>query len=156
MNVTDITADAPEVLSTDVADRPELVFRVRDMLETMMQRQYELEAKYEDIERANGLYVPVMPVDLDDARSQWFLKDAAYRCIEELSEATNCLKNKPWKTTQVPTDQVHFIEELADATHFFIRIWLYLYGNPKDAAEAMYKTYFKKSEVNKFRQATNY
>lgn len=141
MNINDIQSDPPAF---------------GDRLVNMMKRQLELEQKYEHIERANGFHVPEMPVDIDNAQVQWFIKDAAYRCIEELSEATNCLKNKPWKVTQVPTDQIHFLEEMADATHFFIRMFIYLYGNPQDAAEAMYKLYFKKSEVNKFRQESQY
>jgi len=154
MNITDIKAEAPELFKADGV-------RVRDMLELMFERQYQLELKYEQIELDNGFFVPdnlrsLTPLDLNNAKNQDFLKNAAYRMIEELSEATNTLKNKPWKVTQIITDEVHFIEEMADATHFFIRMWLYIFGNPTDAAEAMYRTYFKKSEVNKFRQESNY
>lgn len=142
MNINDITTEAPED---------------GDWLKNIFRRQFELEDKYEPIERSNGFYVPSMPVDLDNNHDQLFIKDAAYRAIEEISEATNCLKNKPWKQTQLPTDLTHFFEEMADATHFFVRMWLYMFGpNPDDAAEAMYKFYFKKSEVNKFRQESKY
>lgn len=141
MNINDIKAEAPED---------------GDWLKNMCRRQFELEQKYEDIERGNGFHVPQMPVDIDDALTQWFIKDAAYRAVEELSEATNCLKNKPWKQSQVLTDQQHFLEELADYLHFSIRIFIYLAGDPDKAAEMMYRLYFKKSEVNKFRQETAY
>jgi hypothetical protein len=142
LNINDIQADAPQD---------------GDWLKNIFRRQAELETKYEGIEQDNGFYVPEMPVDLDNHRDQLFLKDAAYRAVEEISEATNCLKNKPWKQTHVPTDKEHFFEEAADATHFWIRFWLYIFGpDPDDAAEAMYKFYFKKSEVNKFRQESKY
>lgn len=154
MNVTDIKTEAPAIF--------EMEFRARDMLEEMFKRQYELELKYEGIESANGFTLnpgnlqSQTPLDLDIAKNQWFIKEGAYRAVEEISEATNCLKNKPWKSTGVITDQVHFLEELADAHHFWIRIWLYIFGSPEAAAEAMYKMYFKKSEVNKFRQESQY
>lgn len=136
MNINDIEVEAPED---------------GDKLENIFRRQQELEDKYGPIEAANGLPHPTSR-SLDDYARQRFLKDAAYRVVEELSEATNCLKNKPWKTTPVLTDQEHFYEEVADAFHFFIRFCL----EANITAEGLYKLYFKKSEVNKFRQKSNY
>ena len=166
MNVTDIKSEAPAIFEKDIKSGMHYAERIRDMLEEMFKRQHELELKYEHIEEENGFswnpnnlpsgLFSGMPMDLNNPQNQWFIKDGAYRMIEEISEATNCLKNKPWKTTHVPTDEVHFLEELADAQHFWIRLWLYIFGSPQAAAEAMYKMYFKKSEVNKFRQETKY
>lgn len=136
VNINDIETEAPEE---------------GDWLINIFARQRELENRYEDIEESNGFPRP-SELDLDDAKTQAFLKDAAYRMIEEISEATNCLKNKPWKTTQVPTDQNHFYEEIADAWHFFVRFCIYA----GLTAEDVYRLYFKKSEVNRFRQETNY
>lgn len=136
MNINDIETEAPES---------------GDWLQNIWARQQELEDKYETIERANGMPVP-SDRDIDSPAFQWYLKDAAYRAIEELSEATNCLKNKPWKTTHVLTDRDHFFEEVADFWHFTVR-FSQLCGL---TAEDIYKLYFKKSEVNKFRQASNY
>lgn len=136
MNINDIETEAP----TD-----------GDRLENIFARQQELEDRYAEIERANG-YPPPASRDLDDYAFQRFLKDAAYRIIEELSEATNCLKNKPWKTTPVLTDRDHFLEEVADTWHFWIR-FNELIGL---TAEDVHRLYFKKSEVNKFRQRSDY
>lgn len=136
MNINDIETEAPED---------------GDKLENIFARQRELEDKYESIEAANGHPRPAS-TSLDDYARQRYLKDAAYRVIEELSEATNTLKNKPWKTTPVLTDQQHFYEEVADAFHFFIRFCI----EANLDAEKLYKLYFKKSEVNKFRQGSNY
>ena len=132
MNINDIETEAPEH---------------GDMLENIFARQQELEDQYESIEAANGFPRPTSR-DIDDPRLQWYLKDAAYRAIEELSEATNCLKNKPWKVTPVLTDRQHYLEELADFLHFTVRYFIY----SGLTAEDVYKLYFKKSEVNKFRQ----
>lgn len=142
MNINDIDTDAPEE---------------GDWLRNMFRRQAELEKKYEPIERVNGQWIPNMPIDIDDHLTQGFLKDAAYRVIEEISEMTNTLKNKWWKQTQLPTDVVHHDEELADAWHFWIRYALYRFGpDPDVAADTVYRLYFKKSEVNKFRQESKY
>lgn len=136
VNILDIDTEAPEE---------------GDKLENIFSRQQELEDKYERIESDNGFPRPTES-SLDDPQLQAYIKDAAYRMVEELSEATNCLKNKPWKSTHVPTDENHFYEELADAWHFFIRLNL-IAGLD---AEKVYRLYFKKSEVNKFRQESNY
>lgn len=136
VNIKDIETEAPED---------------GDWLQNIFGRQQELEDRYLPIEVGNGFAHP-QPIDLDDARSQWFLKDAAYRVVEELSEATNCFKNKPWKQTQVFTDREHYFEELMDAFHFMIRMFIY----SGLSAEDVYRLYFKKSEVNKFRQESNY
>lgn len=136
MNINDIEVEAP----TD-----------GDWLQNIFDRQQELEDKYEPIEAANGFPRPAS-TSLDDYGRQRYIKDGTYRCVEEIAEATNCLKNKPWKTTPVATDQMHYYEEMADAFHFFIR-WCIISGV---TAEGLYKLYFKKSEVNKFRQRSNY
>ena len=136
MNINDIEVDAPSD---------------GDKLENIFARQQELEDKYGPIETANGHPVPAS-TNLNDYERQRYLKDAAYRVVEELSEATNCLKNKPWKSSPVITDEEHFYEEVSDAFHFFIRFCI----NANISAEGLYKLYFKKSEVNKFRQESNY
>lgn len=136
MNVTDIETEAPQD---------------GDWLQNIFARQQELEDKYESIEAANGYPEPASR-SLNDPARQRYLKDAAHRIIEELSEATNTLKNKPWKSTFVPTDEVHYFEEFADAFHFMIRMAI----KSGMTAEDLYKWYFKKSEVNKFRQESNY
>jgi hypothetical protein len=136
MNISDIDTEAP----TD-----------GDWLRNIFARQQELEDSYSPIETANGFPPPVSG-DLDDYARQRFIKDGAYRLIEEISEATNCLKNKPWKTTPVLTDRDHFYEEMADAWHFFIRLNIIAGITAEDA----YRLYFKKSEVNKFRQRSDY
>lgn len=136
VNIKDIDTEAPET---------------GDWLQNIFDRQKELEDRYLSIEVANGFAHPES-FDLDDARTQWFLKDAAYRVVEELSEATNCFKNKPWKQTQVFTDREHYFEEMMDAFHFFVRMCIY----SGLTAEDVYRLYFKKSEVNKFRQESQY
>lgn len=136
MNINDVETEAPED---------------GDWLQNIFNRQQELEDIYEPIEASNGFPSPPSR-DLNDYARQRYLKDSAYRIVEEISEATNVLKNKPWKVTPVITDEMHYYEEMADAFHFFIR-WAIKSGL---TAEGLYRLYFKKSEVNKFRQESNY
>lgn len=120
-------------------------------LQDIFERQQSLEDQYGPIEAANGYPAPTNR-DLDNPAFQWYLKEAAGRCVGEIFEATDCLKNKPWKSTPVLTDRPHYREEIADALHFFVR-WCILSGM---SAEDLYLAYFRKSEINKHRQRTNY
>lgn len=130
----------------------ELVKVEGDMLKAMFARQHELELKYKEIESKNlGIPMPLR-AEIDNPLHQYLIKDLMWRIVEELGEAANCLKNKPWKNTHMPTDEEHFMEEIADSMHFFIQLLLFL---GLDAEEACL-LYFKKSEVNKFRQRSNY
>jgi len=124
-----------------------------DMLKIIFERQKILMAKYHDIEKANGLLqTSDCPVNLNDAKGQARLKDFAWRVTEEIGEAMNCLKNKPWKQTQMETDVVHYKEEIVDALHFFIELCI-LSGFD---AEELCDMYLKKNQVNQFRQRSNY
>jgi len=125
-----------------------------DYLEAMFTRQGELMAKYEEIEKKNGANVvePFQFGELDLRNVQARLKECAYRVVEELSEATNCLKNKPWKQDAVATDEVHYKEELADTFHFFLELLIVSGFDAKEFASY----YFRKAEVNKFRQNSGY
>jgi len=124
-----------------------------DMLRLVFARQRELMEKYHPIEKEKGLLQDEnIPVNIDSHLGQARLKDFAWRVTEEIGEAMNCLKNKPWKQTQMQTDVHHYLEEIVDAFHFFIELCI-LSGM---SAEDLFTFYFKKSEVNKFRQRSNY
>lgn len=126
---------------------------VGDKLEAIFQRQKELMEKYHKIEKANGLLqTEFVPVNIDAAAGQARLKDFAWRITEELGEAMNCLKNKPWKQTQMETDRTHYEEEIIDAFHFFIELCI-LSGFD---ANSLTEMYLAKSQVNKFRQRSKY
>jgi len=64
----------------------------------------------------------------------------------------NCLKNKPWKKTQMRTDLNKFKGCCRYAYSSLIQLFYKLYLHPED----IYEIYIKKSEVNKFRQKTKY
>jgi len=72
--------------------------------------------------------------------------------VEALATTCNTLKNKPWKQTQMMTDIDYFKKKLAEAWIRFIQICIVSGITELD----LYRLYFKKQEVNKFRQRSNY
>lgn len=147
MNVNDFTHKLEELMRT----REEKY--EGDTLRMIFDRQRELMHKYHPIERDNGLLLTEdVPVDIHSHAGQARLKDMCWRCVEELGEAMNCLKNKAWKQTMMETDVVHYREELADAFHFFVELCIL----SDISAGDLFTLYFLKSEVNKFRQESKY
>lgn len=132
----------------DIKDKPQ----EGDKLDNIFATQRNLVKKYHPIETSKGIPAPSPPLNLHNCLHQQRLKDLAFRCISELIEATECLKNKPWKLTEVKTDVDHFYEEIADALHFLIEFCI----NAGIDSNMLYDLYFRKSEVNRFRVRSNY
>lgn len=74
------------------------------------------------------------------------------RFIENLGMMCNCLKNKPWKQSMMKTDHDAFYGRLTDVWCCYITL-LVVSGM---TAESIACTYLKKSQVNQFRQRSNY
>lgn len=70
----------------------------------------------------------------------------------KLGLAMNFLRNKAWKKSQVPTDEARFRTTILDAWDALIDVWRTLGCTQDD----IYNYYFKKSDVNAFRQRSNY
>lgn len=85
------------------------------------------------------------------APTQWITRIAG-SFIFNLGLAANCLKNKPWKSTHMATDQVKFKQCLENSWEKFI--WL-LKGLDLTLQD-VYNLYCKKNAVNDFRQRSNY
>lgn len=125
-----------------------------DMLSGIFDGQRELMERYHDIEKDRGFIV----IDekhlgqIDSRFVQQRIKDLAYRAIEELGEATNLLKNRPHKTSEVTTDAVHLYEELGDFLHYSIELFI----TAGMTAEDLAKVYHRKRAVNVFRQNSGY
>lgn len=71
--------------------------------------------------------------------------------VMDLGMMCNCLKNKPWKQTNMITDVNNFLHKLRLVWNDYFAI-LSLFLKPQDIIEI----YLKKSQVNKFRQRSNY
>lgn len=136
-------------------DSGELKLPEGDMLEVIFEEQGKLIEKYEPIEASRGALTvkPEMYGQINHRFVQWRLKDViGERCVEEIMEAMNTLRNKPWKQSEVETDVDHFKEELADALHFFIEGCITAGIDAKE----LFLLYFKKHWVNEFRQRSQY
>jgi hypothetical protein len=72
--------------------------------------------------------------------------------IYQLGLAANCLKNKPWKQTAVPTDMEKFKRYLLNAWSWMAVLWTELYCQLPD----ILSLYERKWGVNKWRQETQY
>mgnify|MGYP003575868748 CR=1 FL=1 len=76
----------------------------------------------------------------------------AFETIMELGIAANCLKNKPWKQTHQLTDEIYFKAQIIRVWKKFFKLLFDIEFTP----EMVYDMYIRKSEVNKFRQRSNY
>jgi len=129
-------------------------FGKADMIQMIFNRQLELLEKYREIEVKNLPHVvpEKIPVEINSYMGQDQIRQRFFWAIIEISEALDCLKNKPWKQSMVEVDVDHYREEIADALHFFIEGCI-LSGI---TASDLFSLYMRKSEVNKFRQRSNY
>lgn len=72
--------------------------------------------------------------------------------VEQLAMMCNCLKNKPWKQSMMKTDWEAFYGRLTNVWVCYMAILAMAGMKPTDIAD----TYLRKSQVNKFRQRSNY
>lgn len=127
---------------------------VPDILATIFAKQRAAYEAYIDIYAENG-YERVLPEDfgaIDKRHVQDSLRDVMGYVIEELNEARNHLKAKPWKRTFKEPDAAAFNEELADAVHFFVELLIVAGWN----AEDVFRHYFAKAIENSKRRASDY
>jgi len=75
-----------------------------------------------------------------------------YEVIHHIGCASNCLKQRPWKQTHQLTDVPKFRQHLTGA---FGALMICFYMSGLNARQ-VFEIYFKKSEVNKFRQRSGY
>lgn len=88
---------------------------------------------------------PVSPQPTSFPVYHWYI-------VYHLGLAANCLKNKPWKQTAVPTDDSKYRSHLLDAWSWIQRLWAELGCDRAD----MLNLYERKWGVNKWRQDTKY
>lgn len=72
--------------------------------------------------------------------------------IMHMGMTCNCLKNKPWKQSHMLTDKGTFYDNLIKAWYAYIGIMIVAFPS----ATSIARTYLKKSQVNQFRQRSNY
>lgn len=103
----------------------------QDLLGSIFSYQHELAIKYIPIEQKNGLCLyDQIPADVDNAKAQARIKDMSWRAVEEVAEAYEAYEKG---------EEVHFLEELADALHFLIEKYLLCGFRPKHPLEWYFK-----------------
>jgi hypothetical protein len=125
-----------------------------DILINMLIRQLSHMQDYNKIYSARGHSV-IDPSDygrINDPRVQRAIRETAGYFVEELYEAINKLKNKPWKQTFRETDRDEFYEEIADAWHFWLEFIILCGMDPN----AIQKFYYGKAEINDQRKTEGY
>lgn len=80
------------------------------------------------------------------------LDQRVYDYVEGIGMMCNCLKNKPWKQSMMQTDRVAFFARLHSVWQRYIAIMETVF----ESSEDIVSVYLKKSQVNKFRQRSNY
>lgn len=76
----------------------------------------------------------------------------AWNVVADFGIAANCLKNKPWKMTQMPTDRDRFAEKWLHGWDSVVTMFATLGMTSED----VFQFYMRKAAVNDFRQRSNY
>ena len=94
------------------------------------------------------------PLDEESTKPTDIAIDRAFKVmnlVEALGMTCNCLKNKPWKQSNMVTDRNAFYQNLSITWKVYIALL-----SLELSAEEIVDVYLKKSQVNKFRQRSNY
>ena len=110
-----------------------------------LQEMWEQQKKFMELLQIHRNF-PSFPVDMTSKSGQKFLKGITHECMHELFEANQALKNsKDHRATDVKDfDRENYVEELADALHYFFEIAI-LSGI---SLEEMYLAYLNKGQIN--------
>jgi hypothetical protein len=98
---------------------------------------------YDRLDRIMSRFLPLDRSSIDER---------AYAVIRKLGLAMNCLKNKPWKQTQMETDVPQYRQHL----YWAFSDWFVFAAAIGMTAGDVFDIYFKKSRVNEFRQRSQY
>jgi NTP pyrophosphatase (non-canonical NTP hydrolase) len=110
-----------------------------DMLFDMFERQRKFMELLKDNDK-----MPEWPIDITSKPGQRLIRETLLNMIEELMEASFCLRNKMHRVTDVRViDVEHYKEELGDALAFFMEICILSGISPQD----MYDEYCKKNAI---------
>ena len=90
--------------------------------------------------------------DLEELDSPINDEEAYLQIFYKLGLVGNTLKNKPWKQTEIPTDENKFDKLLGEAFHSLFACLEYFGANE----EKVYDYYCRKNQVNQFRQRSAY
>lgn len=82
----------------------------------------------------------------------WSMEELVFNHVRYLGMMCNCLKNKPWKQSMMKTNKENFFQHLKLVWLNYIKMLTAAELSEKDIVDI----YLKKSQVNQFRQRSNY
>lgn len=123
-----------------------------DILVTMFTQQELHMQAYDRIQGRPTVTADNAEKGLVDRQVQAGIREFAGYTVEEMYEAINHLKNKPWKQSERGVDHDAFMGELGDAWHFFIEMHI-IAGI---TAEDVFMAYFGAAAKNIERQGNGY
>lgn len=123
-----------------------------DLLATMFEKQKQHMIDYAAKAESETMIGPHEYGDLGLRIIHEKAREFAGYTVEELYEAVNHLKAKPWKETFDDPDRDAMLEELADTWHFFIELHIILGITP----EEVFQAYFRKAFINDDRKTNGY
>ena len=126
------------ILDVDITTLKEK-FKGRDKLESLFQL----------VKEQNHVW-PKVDLNTKEGQRRW--KELLFCLTEELYEAANVLKNRPWVQTEYTVDYNHLYDEIADSIWFFIAL---LQASGLDAEKA-FELFLRKYRVNEFRRESRY
>jgi len=120
----------------------------KDMLEDIFERQ----RVFMELLRENDV-LPEYPVDLTTKPGQRLIRETMLNTIEELMEASFCLRNKVHKLSDDRSvDLDHYKEELGDALAYFVEACIFSGFTPKE----IYEEYCRKNQIVQDRTRNGY
>lgn len=117
---------------------------VPDLLSTMYAQQYKHTTGSPDYGHTIGAIAPHKIGDIQSRDVHEKAREFVGYTVEELYEAVGMLKGKPWKAEYKEVDRDAFVEEVADAWHFFLEFLIMVGITP----EELFSAYFSKTLVN--------
>lgn len=152
MNTKETSGESSKKFSGDKLDRifagqKELLVGYKTIAEEHYKKIFKTDVKFSEEAFEGGEH------NIHTKEGNYLIRDMLNACIQEIGEAVQVLKNwKSWKQTEMPSDTSHFKEEIVDAFHFFVEACILAGFTPDE----LHDLYFKKNEVNHFRQDTKY
>ena len=92
------------------------------------------------------------PIDINTREGQKEFRRIAWYIVEELSECCNLMKIREWSKTEMPVDELHLGEEVADLFNFISQIPLLLGWSEEKMKDIIIRKYL----INKFRKESQY
>lgn len=149
--ITEELGEAIDALESDDHDhfKEELVDGLHFLTEMTILTGFDLPDIIPDVKMGNDFLDEICGVSPKAFKIT--LEELVYEFVKDLGMMCNCLKNKAWKQTNMLTDKEAFLIQLR-------KVWVD-YGlimasemKPDEVANM----YLRKSQVNKFRQRSNY